>query len=39
MTVAVVAVDMDGTFLDSTSSYDRERFTAVYEARRARGAS
>jgi len=30
MAVKLVAVDMDGTFLDSSKNYDRERFAAQY---------
>lgn len=29
--VRLVAVDMDGTFLDTSSSYDRDRFARLYE--------
>lgn len=35
--VRLVAVDMDGTFLDARSDYDRDRFTVVHERLAAAG--
>lgn len=35
--VKMVAVDMDGTFLDDQKQYDRPRFLRCYEAMKARG--
>ena len=35
--VKLVAVDMDGTFLSSRKTYDRERFLAIYQELKKRG--
>lgn len=35
--VKMVAVDMDGTFLDNQKQYDRQRFMRCYEEMKARG--
>ena len=37
MTVKLIAVDMDGTFLDSRSDYNRARFAAQYVELQRRG--
>lgn len=37
MTVKLIAVDMDGTFLDDTMQYDRARFAAAYRVMQERG--
>ncbi|WRK51710.1 HAD hydrolase family protein [Coprobacillaceae bacterium CR2/5/TPMF4] len=31
MTIKMIAVDMDGTFLDENSSYNQERFNQIYQ--------
>lgn len=35
--VKMVAVDMDGTFLDDRKQYDRPRFMACYQMMKQRG--
>lgn len=37
MPVTMIAVDMDGTFLDDSKQYDRPRFLAQYQQLKARG--
>lgn len=37
MTVKLIAVDMDGTFLNDTKEYDRERFAGLYGKMKAAG--
>ncbi|TKI07839.1 Cof-type HAD-IIB family hydrolase [Martelella alba] len=37
MTVKLIAVDMDGTFLDDEKNYNQARFAAQYRALRSRG--
>ncbi|MCU5774541.1 Cof-type HAD-IIB family hydrolase [Erwiniaceae bacterium BAC15a-03b] len=37
MSVKLVAVDMDGTFLNASKSYNRQRFQQQYQAMRAQG--
>jgi len=37
MDIKLVAVDMDGTFLDSKQTYDRARFMKIYQKMKAQG--
>lgn len=35
--IKAISVDMDGTFLDSSGQYDRERFDRLFDKMQARG--
>jgi hypothetical protein len=37
--VKAIAVDMDGTFLDSKKNYDKERFEYIYQQLQQKGLS
>lgn len=37
MKIKMIAVDMDGTFLDDSSNYNRERFLGIYQQMKAEG--
>lgn len=37
MSIKLIAVDMDGTFLSDQKTYNRERFMAQYQQMKAQG--
>lgn len=39
MSIKLIAVDMDGTFLSDQKTYNRERFMAQYQQMKAQGIS